>query len=245
MPIEAFSVISCATPPTENSHLANKKYVDEAVASASGGGGGGGASDRLTTNTQGVYAIGPPNIGMSTYLVPQTAIAAEYNANTTYQIGDICTYQGELWRRNFQSGKGVAPSSTGMLWQKVTVMSMLGSSGGGGSNKGTASVNSGNGTVDMTGNPEVIIDFYPMFLGTIGLILSNCNITGMLSVEVHLFYTSAGTRSSFKVQAGGDLVEVTWVRGGLSDLSTEGTHIVRLRKLANDTNITAEYVGKY
>ena len=75
MPIEAFSVISCATPPTENSHLANKQYVDEAVASASGGGGSG-ASDRLTTKSQGVYAIGPPNIGMSTNLVPQTAIAA-------------------------------------------------------------------------------------------------------------------------------------------------------------------------
>ena len=122
MPIEAFSVISCATPPTENSHLANKQYVDEAVASASGGGGSG-ASDRLTTNSQGVYAIGPPNIGMSTYLVPQTVIAAEYSAATTYQIGDICTYQGELWRRQFQAGSGVAPNSVGMLWQKITLIS--------------------------------------------------------------------------------------------------------------------------
>lgn len=244
MPIEAFSVISCATPPTENSHLANKQYVDEAVASASGGGGGGGASDRLTTNTQGVYAIGPPNIGMSTYLVPQTAIAAEYNSATTYQIGDICAYQGELWRRQFQAGSGITPSSTGMLWQKVTMMSILGGSGGG-ANKTTATVNGGNGTVDMAGSPEIIIDSCPYFLGTIGLKFSNLIITGMLSVEVHLVYSGDGTRSSFKVESPGGLQEVTWVRGGLSDLSTAGTHIVRLRMFADSSAVLAEYVGKY
>ena len=238
MPIEAFSVISCATPPTENSHLANKQYVDEAVASASGGGSG--ASDRLTTNSQGVYAIGPPNIGMSTYLVPQTAIAAEYSAATTYQIGDICTYQGELWQRQTMAGSGVAPSSVGILWRKVVLSSFL-AGGGGSCDKLTTTVNAGNGTADMTGNPEVIIDNSPYLLGTIGLQFSNLNFTGMMSVEIHITYTAAGTRSSFKVGN----TEVTWVRGGLSDLESVGTHIVRLRMFAGSSAITAEYIGKY
>ena len=240
MAIEAFSIISCETAPTENSHLTNKQYVDEAVANASGGG----SSDRLTTNTQGVYAIGPPNIGMSTYLVPQTTIAAEYNAAKTYQIGDICTYQGELWQRLTMAGSGVAPSTTGMLWRKVVLSSLLAGAGGS-CDKLTTTVNGGNGTVDMTSKPEVIIDTCPYFLGTIGLILTNCSLSGMLSVEVHIVYTTAGTRSSFLVGAGSNPREVVWVRGGLSDMSTAGTHIVRLRKFASGEDIYAEYVGKY
>jgi hypothetical protein len=245
MAITAFQTIQCDAVPTADNDLTNKKYVDEAVASAGGGGGGGGSSDRLTTNTQGVYAIGPPNIGQSTYLVPQTTIAAEYNAATTYQIGDICTYQGELWRRQFQAGSGVAPNSVGMLWQKITLISAVGGAGGGGYDKTTATVNGGNGTVDMTSKPEVIIDTCPYFLGTIGLILTNGSLSGMLSVEVHIVYTTAGTRSSFLVGAGGSPREVVWVRGGLSDMSTAGTHIVRLRKFASGEDIYAEYVGKY
>lgn len=244
MAITAFQTIQCDAVPTADNDLTNKRYVDNAVANAGGGSGGGGASDHLTTNIQGVVAYGPPNIGQSTYLVPQTAIAAEYNASTTYQIGDICSYQGELWRRQFQAGSGVAPSSTGMLWQKITLVSAVGA-GGGGYDKTTATVNGGNGTVDMTSKPEVIIDTCPYFLGTIGLILNNGSLSGMLSLEVHIVYTAAGTRSSFMVGAGSSPREVVWVRGSLSDLSTAGTHIVRLRKFASGEDIYAEYVGKY
>ena len=238
--VPALAKIQCDIAPTDNADLANKKYVDDAVASASGGG----ASDHLTTDTQGVYAYAPLGIGVSTYLVPQTVIATEYDPATTYQIGDICTYQGELWKRQLMSGSGTTPSSTGMLWQKVDLSSML-AGGGGSADKATATVNGGNGAVDMTGNPEVIIDNSPFFIGTIGLILSNLSITGMLCVEVHITYASAGTRSSFKVNAGSGAQEVVWVRGGLSDLSSAGTHIVRLRKFAATGSVYAEYIGVY
>ena len=246
MAISAYEKIQCDAVPTSDNDLTNKKYVDTAVANAGGGsGGGGGSSDHRTTNIPEVYAYGPPNIWQAPYLVPQTAIAEEYSSSRTYQIGDICAYQGELWRRQFQAGSGVVPSSTGMLWTKITLISAVGGVGGGGYDKTVATVNGGNGTVDMTPKPEVIIDTCPYFLGTIGLILSNGSLTGMLSVEVHLVYSSAGTRSSFLVSAGGSPREVVWVRGGLSDLSTAGTHIVRLRKFASGEDIYAEYVGKY
>ena len=244
MAITAFQTIQCDAVPTADNDLTNKRYVDNAVANAGGGSGGGGASDHLTTNVSGVVAYGPPNIVQSTYLVPQTAIAEEYSSTKTYQIGDICAYQGELWRRQFQVGSGIAPSSTGVLWTRVVLMSLLGGSGGG-ANKATTTVNGGNGTADMTGSPEVIIDSSPHFIGTIGLKFSNLVVTGMLSVEVHLVYTSDGTRSSFKVESSSGLQEVTWVRGGLSDLSTAGTHIVRLRIFADSSAVLAEYVGKY
>lgn len=195
---------------------------------------------------QNIYgvAIYPPAIGgTGGYMIAQDAIFASYSESQTYEVGDVCSYQGELWQRRTTRGSGVAPSTAGMLWAKTTLSSML--SNGAGADKATTTVNGGNGVADMTGNPEVIIDNYPFFLGTIGLKLSNLTITGMMSVEVHLVYTSAGTRPSFKVQAGGDLEEVTWVRGSLSDLSTAGTHIVRLRMFQGSSTVTAEYVGKY
>ena len=239
MAITAYQTIQCDAVPTADADLTNKKYVDDAVAAVSGGSGGG-ASDHLTTASSGVVSYGPPNIVQSTYLVPQTVIANEYYSGTTYQIGDLCTYQGELWQRRNVAGSGVAPSSTGMLWSQVVLSSLL-ASGGGSCDKPTTAVSGSDGTADMTGNPEVIIDNYPYFLGTIGLRLSNLTITGMMSVEVHLVYTSAGTRTSFKAND----TEVTWVRGSLSDLSTAGTHIVRLRMFQGSTTVTAEYVGSY
>lgn len=236
--IPALSKIQCNVTPTEDSDLANKKYVDDTVAASSGGGG---TPDRLTAGN--IDSLAPDLLGQATYLAAQTAIASEYSAVKAYQIGDVCAYHGELWRRQFQAGSGIAPSSGGMLWTKVALASALG--GGGSADKKTATVNSGDGTVDMSGNPEVIIDGASFFLVTIGLILSNLSVSGMLSVEVHVTYASAATRSAFKVSAWNGPVDVTWIRGSLADLSSAGTHIVRLRAFPNGSAVYAEYVGKY
>lgn len=242
MPIEAFSVISCATPPTENSHLANKQYVDEAVASASGGGSG--ASDRLTTNSQGVYAIGPPNIGMSTYLVPQTAIAAEYSAATTYQIGDICTYQGELWRRNFQSGKGVPPSTGGMLWQKVLVTSLIPQTKG--CDQGVVNATPGS-EISLSGYPGVvkIQSSFVSTIGALGLNFGGIAIGGMLSLELHIDCSTASP-TALPIKWSGSSLSAVWLNGSIDDIKTTGkTHVVRLRYFAGASSVILEYLGGY
>lgn len=193
-------------------------------------------------NIYGVTVFPPAIGGTEGYMLSQEAVAPSYSPSATYAIGDVCSYQGELWERKNASGGGVAPSTQGMLWSKTTMISML---GGGGAIKKTATVNPGNGTVDMSGGAEVVIDQSTYFLGTVGLIFSNISGSGMLSVEVHLVFSSAGTRSSFKVSAGSGSQEVTWIRGSLSDLSTAGTHIVHLRSFTTGSAIYAEYIGSY
>lgn len=237
--IPALSKIQCDVAPTVDSDLANKKYVDDAVASASGGGG---SSDHLTVGNS-ISVYGPDLVDASTYLVPQTAVAAEYSASQTYNIGDVCVYHGELWKRQMMSGSGTAPSAAGMLWVKTTLSALL-AEGGGPADVPKATLNA-SGYVDMTGNPGVIdCTGLSSMIGVLGLDLRNVSISGMLSVEVHI--TGPLSISDLTVKINGTSYMAVWFVGhSAADLNSSGIHVIRIRKFASGSMVYVEYVGVY
>ena len=246
MAIEAYSIISCETAPTEDSHLANKKYVDEAVA-ASGGGGGGGSSDSLV-NGEGTYTarmpVTPPYLTQSnpaeTYLVPQESIAAGYSASVSYSSGDFCVRNGRLYRRNGNIGSAGEPSLVSLYWDAVSVADMVRSVAGCGKSVYTQSPGFG-GIFSMADNPEVIIFQTGAVKTSTGLMPQNYTPSAYMEIECH--FPVAEDKYPDVLNWNNHIA--TWIKGSIDDLKSAGTHIVKLRIMNSGSTVYAEYIGKY
>ena len=240
MAITAFQKIQCAAVPTADADLANKKYVDDAVANA-GGGSGGGASDRLTAGN--VDSLAPDSLGQSTYLVAQTAIATEYSSIKTYQIGDVIAYHGELWQRNFASGSGVPPSTGGMMWKRVTAHSLIPKTKG--CDLGVVTYSPGS-SINLSDYPCVVKigSSFVGTLGTIGVDFGGITIGGMLSIELHI--DCASTRpSAIPIKWEGTALTTVWMNGVLGSIVQGKVNVVRLRYFPGTSNAILDYVGAY
>lgn len=246
MAITAYQTIQCAAVPTDDADLTNKLYVDTAVANA-GGGSSGGETDHLKDSQSANYYYIPTLIGLAgtKYLVGQETVASEYSSSKTYQVGDICTYQGHLWKRINASGSGVTPMYGGTLWTQVTVESLIPRSQG--CDLGEVNYTPGSG-VNLSNYPGVVkvASTYSSTLGTLGIDLGGITVGGMLSLELHIDCSNS-TPSSLPIKWQGASLATTWVGSGTGvvGLISGKVNIVKLRMFPGEGKATLELIGGY
>lgn len=249
------SKLRTATAPTSDSDLVNKKYVDDQIETVraeipSGEPEETGPPTALT-DSSGTYTAECPTLSANTYLAKQGALAPEYDGSTAYVLGAVCTYHGKLWTRTSFAGQaGLAPE--GMAVQGWTETSLL--------NVMPSDVSLQRRTIRQLTSTQIdLADDAAVFIlpsqsnATVSL-LHMASVSNPLSpsywgtnlIDIQLFIPMTVQATAFKWNT----LDATWIRGNVSDLVANKTHIVRLRilpQLALNTPgvILAELLGSY